>query len=184
MTEKTFIIPLRKAFIKGSRLKKTNKAVSALRKFIVRHMKSEDIAIQKELNNEIWKHGIKNPPGKVKVTAIKDEKGKVFVQKFGEKIVLEAKPKKKEKANTPMDKIKEAIQEKKEAKEPKKEETKIAAEVKEVPKKVEETKKAAEVKEEPKKAKETKKATEHKKAESKPVAKASKPATKKEKEDK
>ncbi|MFW6283277.1 MAG: 50S ribosomal protein L31e [Minisyncoccales bacterium] len=119
--ERTYNIPLRKEFQKCSIFKKTNKAVSGVRKFISKHMKSDNVKIGKELNLEIWKNGIKNPPHHVKVTAIKNDDGTVIVEKFGVKIDTEKpKPKKKSTGDTPMDTIKDAIQKKKEQKETKK----------------------------------------------------------------
>ena len=48
-------------------------------------MKSGKILLSTSLNNELWKHGIKNPPHHVKVTAIKDKEGVVHAELFGEK---------------------------------------------------------------------------------------------------
>jgi|SRR3989344_9696851 len=81
--ERTYNVPLRKEYMKAPRWNRTKKAVTALRQFLVRHMKSEDVRLSKELNEEMWKHGIKNPPHHVKVKAVKDEKGVVMVELFG-----------------------------------------------------------------------------------------------------
>ena len=90
--ERTYNVPLRKEYMKVPRWKKTKKASIALRQFLVKHMKSEDVKIGHELNNELWKHGIKNPPHHVKVTVSKDEEGVVKAELFGVKKV--AVPKK------------------------------------------------------------------------------------------
>lgn len=78
--ERAYIIPLRRETLKVPFFKKANKAVKAVRQFISKHMKSDEVAIGKYLNLKIWHHGAKNPPGKVKVIAVKDDKGKVFVE--------------------------------------------------------------------------------------------------------
>jgi len=70
--ERIYTIPLRKDFLKAPKYKRTARAVRSLRDFLKRHMKSDDIKIGKYLNKEIWKHGKKNPPGKVQVKVIKD----------------------------------------------------------------------------------------------------------------
>ena len=156
ITERTYNIPLRKGFSKVSIFKKTNRAVSEVKKFISKHMKSDNVKIGKTLNEELWAKGIKNPPHHVKVTVVKDDSGKVIVDKFGVKIDLGAKKAKKAKAETPMEKLKEAMSEKKAEKvaKPSKTEEKPAvkeekvkkAEVKETPKKETTTKKKEETK--------------------------------------
>jgi len=83
--ERVYNVPLRKEFLKVPRWKRTKKAVAALRQFLSRHMKSEDVRISKELNEKLWDNGIKNPPHHVKVTVKKDDKGVVRAELFGEK---------------------------------------------------------------------------------------------------
>ncbi|MBI3026561.1 60S ribosomal protein L31, partial [Candidatus Woesearchaeota archaeon] len=126
-------IPLRKETLKVPPFKKANKAVKAVREFISKHMKSENIAVGKYLNLQIWDHGAKNPPHHVKVNAIKDDKGKVFVELFDapkekpkaeekkkeakkeEKVVKEAEFKEKAEEK-PEEKIEKKVEEAKEEK--------------------------------------------------------------------
>ena len=75
-------------------------------------MKSEDVRLSKELNEEMWKHGIKNPPHHVKVTVMKDDKGVVRAELFGAEKPASKKEKKERKAAK-----KEAKKETKSAKE-------------------------------------------------------------------
>ena len=94
--ERIYTIPLRRETLKVPPFKKANKAVKAVQEFISKHMKSDNVVIGKYLNLKIWNHGAKNPPHKVKVNAIKDDKGKVFVELVGApKEKLEAVEKKK-----------------------------------------------------------------------------------------
>ncbi len=108
--ERVYNIPLRREWLKAPKYKRAKKAVKALKQFIIKHMKAEDVKIGKHLNLEIWKHGIKNPPHHIKVRAVKDKKGLVRVELEGVKIKervpavlkkarakLEKKPKKEEK---------------------------------------------------------------------------------------
>ena len=81
--ERTYNVPLRKEYQKAPNWKRTGKAVVALREFIGHHMKSQDVRMEKEVNELLWKHGIKNPPHHVKVTASKSDKGAVRVKLFG-----------------------------------------------------------------------------------------------------
>ncbi|MBI4145056.1 50S ribosomal protein L31e [Candidatus Woesearchaeota archaeon] len=83
--ERTYIIPLRKEFQKVPTYKKSKKAMKAVKEFMARHMRTdmENVKVMRELNLAIWKHGIRNPPHKVKVQCTKDDKGVVLVQLFG-----------------------------------------------------------------------------------------------------
>jgi len=96
--ERTYNVPLRKEYRKAPNWKRTPKAVVALKEFLVRHMKSEDVRIGNDVNRLIWQHGIQNPPHHVKITAKKDDKGVVMVSLFGEpkKATTEQKKAKKE----------------------------------------------------------------------------------------
>ena len=78
--EREYIVPLRREFQKAPKYKRTNRAVRALRDFISKHMKSETVLIGKHLNDKMWANGIRNPPHKVSVKAIKDSDGKVSVE--------------------------------------------------------------------------------------------------------
>ncbi|MDO8656399.1 MAG: 50S ribosomal protein L31e [Nanoarchaeota archaeon] len=83
--ERTYNVPLRREYQKAPRWKRTEKAVVGLRQFLGKHMKSEKVLLSTTLNNLLWKHGIKNPPHHVKVTAVKDKEGVVHAELFGVK---------------------------------------------------------------------------------------------------
>ena len=84
MTEKTstklereYIIPLREKWIRVPRYKRANKAIRIIKEFLVRHMKIRDrdlnkVKVDRFLNEVIWARGIKHPPFKIKVKAIKE----------------------------------------------------------------------------------------------------------------
>lgn len=119
--ERTYNIPLRREYLKVQNWRRTEKAVTATREFLKRHMKAESIEnvkLGKELNEELWKHGLKNPPHHVKVTVTKDKEGLVRAELFGVKKEEEKKEKKKRTGK------KEGTEEKKEEAAPKPEETK------------------------------------------------------------
>ena len=71
--ERKYIIPLRKEFNKVPNYRKTQKAIKAIRNFIIKHMKVNEVKISKELNLEIWKHGRQNPPAKIEIKTIKED---------------------------------------------------------------------------------------------------------------
>ena len=83
--ERTYTVPLRREYLKAPNWNRTKKAVLALRQFLMKHMKSEDVRLSTTLNNELWKHGIKNPPHHVKINVMKDDKGVVKAELFGVK---------------------------------------------------------------------------------------------------
>ena len=113
--ERTYNVPLRKEFMKVPRWRKTQKAVKALREFLSKHMKSENIKLSKEVNEQLWKHGIRNPPHHIKVNVSKDSEGLVKAELYGVK-KEEKKAPKKEVKETPK-KEEKPVEEKKEIKE-------------------------------------------------------------------
>lgn len=81
--ERIYNVPLRKEYMKAPRWNRTKKAVTALQQFLAKHMKSEEVRLSRDLNEAMWKHGIKNPPHHIKVKAVKDDKGVVKADLFG-----------------------------------------------------------------------------------------------------
>lgn len=110
--ERTYTIPLRKEWQKAPKYKRSKKAIRAIKEFLIQHVKAEEknLKIGEALNKLIWKHGIKNPPPRVKVNVLKNEKGITYVDLFG--VELKAKEETKEKKLT--EKIVEKIVGKKE----------------------------------------------------------------------
>ena len=81
--ERTYTVPLRRAFVNTPRHRRTNKAVKTVRAFMQKHMKAERVKIGQHLNRFLWENGIRNPPGRVTVTARKDDEGIVTVELEG-----------------------------------------------------------------------------------------------------
>ncbi len=124
--KRDYIIPLRREFLKVPRYQRSKKAIKAVRKFIMKHMKVNDVRILKELNEEILRNGRKNPPSKVSVTVVKvGEKDDVFarVNLIGKSLEGEKKPEKKKKEGL-MDKVKGKVGGKKTKKEEEEQEKK------------------------------------------------------------
>jgi len=74
--EREYIIPLREKGRSVPKYKKTPKAIKTIKEFLVRHMKIRDkdlkkIKIDRFVNEALWFRGIKNPPSKIKIKAIK-----------------------------------------------------------------------------------------------------------------
>jgi len=115
--ERTYNIPLRIEWLKVAKYRRAKKAVKAVREFLFKHMKAEEVKLGKYLNLELWKHGIKNPPHHIKVNATKDDKGLVKAEIVGAPV--EKEPEKKEKK--PKEEKEEAKKEKPKTEEPKEE---------------------------------------------------------------
>ena len=174
--EREYNVPLRQEWLKVASYKRAKKAVTALRQFLVKHMKADDVSnihIGAFLNKEIWKHGIKNPPHHVKIKTRKfgdgtvvaelsgkalpdiekkkeEEKGKVesVLEKMAEKTGLKKEEKLIVKKEKKIEEAKEEMKEKKEE-----QQEKAEKEIKELPKEektapIEEQQKGAEPKKE------------------------------------
>ncbi len=81
--ERTYTIPLRKEWLKAPRYRRAKRTVAAVREFLTRHMKPTELKLGRYLNLEIWKHGMRNPPPRIRVTAKKDDKGVVTAELLG-----------------------------------------------------------------------------------------------------
>jgi large subunit ribosomal protein L31e len=79
-SEKLFTVPLR--VVKGlPRTHRAERAINEVKAFIARHMKAdaEKIWLDNPLNEVIWARGIRKPPTRVRVKAIKFDDGVVEV---------------------------------------------------------------------------------------------------------
>ncbi len=81
--ERTYNAPLRKEWSKAPDWRRAKKAVNALKAFVAKHMKSDNVKIGKYANLELWKHGIRNPPHHIKVDCVKFDDGKVIAELAG-----------------------------------------------------------------------------------------------------
>ena len=129
--EREYIIPLRNEWKKVPRYKRANKAIKAIKEFLVRHMKIRDrdlkkIKVDKYLNETVWFKGIKKPPIKIKVKVVTE--GDIIRAELSEipdklkfKKLREEKREKRateisEKKKSMMEKAKESMQKPKEEK--------------------------------------------------------------------
>lgn len=106
--ERTYVVPLRRGYLKVPKYKRAKKAVKTLKEFLAKHMKVENRDINKVkidiyLNNEIWFRGIKKPLHKVKVHAKKID-GIVYAELAEIPEVVKYKMQKDAKRTTKVDK--------------------------------------------------------------------------------
>lgn len=71
--KREYVIPLRRKTRTAPRWRRSKKAVSVLKDYVRKHMKTDDVIVCKELNELIWKDGARHPPGKVSVTALRTD---------------------------------------------------------------------------------------------------------------
>ena len=109
--EKTFIIPLRREFQKVPSWRRTSKAVKATRKFLLHHLKINEVYLGKYLNMELHSRGRKNPPHKVKVKVWKDGE-KMHAELFDAPIEIKEKRKEELKTETKIESKETKTQEK------------------------------------------------------------------------
>jgi len=76
--EQVYTIPLR-AVKAAPRWKRSKRAMSLIRKYLTKHMKTDpsQIKIDKTVNEKIWERGSQKPPSSIRVRAAKFEDGEV-----------------------------------------------------------------------------------------------------------
>lgn len=78
---RVYTINLGKAWLTPE-YKRTDRVANMIREFAQKHMKSEEIKLDQDLNRQIWSRGRTNPPRKVRVKMAKDEDGVVTVSLY------------------------------------------------------------------------------------------------------
>jgi large subunit ribosomal protein L31e len=80
-TTRVYTINLGKAWITPEH-KRTDRVVNMIREFAQKHMKSNEIKLDQDLNRQLWSRGKTNPPRKVRVKMVKEEDGTVTVSLY------------------------------------------------------------------------------------------------------
>lgn len=81
--EQIYIIPLRDTK-RAPKWKRSKVAVQDIRKYLKKHMKSEDVKLDRSINEKVWERGSQNPPAKIRVRAIRFSDGQVQAELAGE----------------------------------------------------------------------------------------------------
>ena len=126
MDERIYTINIRKAISKAPRWEKSKRSVVAVKNFLKKHMKGDDVKVGKSITEEIWKRGNQNPPKSIRIHAVltEDEKRKIIKAELLGVPFPEEKEKKKEKKKEEKPKEEVKKEEAKPKEEPKKEEKK------------------------------------------------------------
>lgn len=69
--QRTYTIPLRKAYQDKAPQRRAKTAVKAIKSFLSKHMKADEsnIKVSSNVNEVIWANGARNPPAKITVVA-------------------------------------------------------------------------------------------------------------------
>ena len=78
--ERIMVIPLR-ATKQAPRTRRAKRAVKEVRETVMRHMRVSEgnVWIAASVNEKLWENGMRNPPSKITVKAVKFEDGLVEV---------------------------------------------------------------------------------------------------------
>jgi len=91
-TTRVYTIPLDRFVLLSPRQMRSKRAVSVIKEFVTKHMKSSGVIITSELNELIWKKGIRSPPRHITVKLDMDDSGIVTVSTFKEEKKTELEP--------------------------------------------------------------------------------------------
>ncbi len=81
--ERVYTINLGKVWLSPNN-RRAKRAINMIREFATHHMKTEQIKIDQDLSQAVWKRGIRNPPRKIRVKMAKTEEGYVLVSSYEE----------------------------------------------------------------------------------------------------
>jgi large subunit ribosomal protein L31e len=76
--ERIYTIPLTKAWSVSIK-KRTPRAMRVLKDFIKKHMKPEGLLISTEVNEFLWRRGIRGSPRKIRIKAVRNTDNVVIV---------------------------------------------------------------------------------------------------------
>lgn len=80
---RVYTVNLGKAWL-TPQYRRTDRVINMIREFAEKHMKSDEIKLDQDLNRQIWSRGKTNPPRRVRVKMVKDEDGVVTVSLYEE----------------------------------------------------------------------------------------------------
>ena len=91
--------------------RRTDRVINIIREFTERHMQTNKVKIDQDLNRHIWSRGKKNPPRKIRLRMIKEDDDTVVVSSYiEEKSSLSEEA--VEKSELKAEKVEEKVEEK------------------------------------------------------------------------
>ncbi|HXG74693.1 MAG TPA: 50S ribosomal protein L31e [Candidatus Nitrosotenuis sp.] len=111
--ERVYTINLGKVWLSPNN-RRAKRAINMIREFAAHHMKTEQIKIDQDLSQTVWKNGIRSPPRKIRVKMAKTEEGYVLVSPYEEEKKIEEKEEVQKEVKPKESEPKEKVEEKEE----------------------------------------------------------------------
>ncbi len=80
-TTRIYTVNLAKAW-DTPKYRRTDRVINIIKEFTQRHMQTDKVKIDQDLNRHIWSRGKKNPPRKIRLRMIKEDDDTVVVSSF------------------------------------------------------------------------------------------------------
>ena len=80
-TTRVYTVNLAKAW-DTPKYRRTDRVINIIKEFTQRHMQTNKVKIDQDLNRHIWSRGKKNPPRKIRLRMIKEDDDTVVVSSF------------------------------------------------------------------------------------------------------
>jgi large subunit ribosomal protein L31e len=80
-TARIYTVNLSKAW-DTPKYRRTDRVINIIKEFTQRHMQTDKVKIDQDLNRHIWSRGKKNPPRKIRVRMVKEDDDTVVVSSY------------------------------------------------------------------------------------------------------
>ena len=80
-TARIYTVNLAKAW-DTPRYRRTDRVINIIKEFTQRHMQTDKVKIDQDLNRHIWSRGKKNPPRKIRLRMVKEDDDTVVVSSY------------------------------------------------------------------------------------------------------
>ncbi len=118
-TARIYTVNLSKAW-DTPKYRRTDRVINIIKEFTERHMQTDKVKIDQDLNRHIWSRGKKNPPRKIRLRMVKEDDDTVVVSSYIEEKrteseseeISEAVEKKVEEPKQDKVELKEAVEKK------------------------------------------------------------------------
>ena len=91
-TTRIYTVNLAKAW-DTPKYRRTDRVINIIKEFTQRHMQTDKVKIDQDLNRHIWSRGKTNPPRKIRLRMVKEDDDTVVVSSFIEEKELRQSPK-------------------------------------------------------------------------------------------
>src|ERR1041384_994026 len=80
-TARIYTVNLSKAW-DTPKYRRTDRVINIIKEFTERHMQTDKVKIDQDLNRHIWSRGKKNPPRKIRLRMVKEDDDTVVVSSY------------------------------------------------------------------------------------------------------